>query len=374
MATPAPELVAIAEAFVLAGRVVRIAPLGNGNVNDTFHVQVAAPATGQCVTEGASGTHFVLQRLNTQVFPKPQLVMRNLQVLSNHAQQRPVVGQRWEVPRVIASRHTGEPWVETGGQFWRLLTFVNDAVTLNAITNADQARQIGRGLGLFHNLISDLPADQLADTLPGFHITPGYLVAYDQTLRSSSRNLCDRSQWCCAFVEQRRDLAPLLEVAKAAGRLQLRPIHGDPKVNNVMLCARTGIAVSLVDLDTVKPGLVHYDIGDCLRSACNRLGEEAGDGDGVCFDLVFCQAMLEGYLGAARSCLSDVDLDLIFDAARLISFELGLRFFSDHLAGDVYFRTSRPGHNLDRARVQFRLTESIEAQEAEIRAIVEALR
>jgi len=364
MAPQPPELVGIAEAFALPGRVRDIAPLGNGNVNDTFRVQV----------EGRPGRYFVLQRLNTQVLPQPRLGTHNLQVLSNHARQRPLAGQRWEVPQVIANRHTGDPWMEAGGHFWRLLTFVDNAVTVDAITTAEQARQVGRGLGLFHTLISDLPADQLADTLPGFHITPSYLAAYDQIQTSTSRQLCDRNQWCRAFVEKRRDLAPLLERAKAEGRLQLRPIHGDPKVNNVMLCANTGIAVSLVDLDTVKPGLVQYDIGDCLRSACNRLGEEAGDGEGVCFDLELCQALLEGYLGAARASLSDADLDHIYDAARLISFELGLRFFSDHLAGDAYFRTSRPGHNLDRARVQFRLTESIEAQEADIRAIVEALR
>jgi Ser/Thr protein kinase RdoA (MazF antagonist) len=362
MAAAGPELVAIAEAFALPGPVRAVAPLGNGNVNDTYRVDTA------------SGDRFVLQRLNTQVFPQPQLVMRNLQVLSDHTQQQLMAGQRWEVPQVILNRHTGEPWLEKGDQFWRLISFVNNAITVDAITTAEQARQVGRGLGLFHSMISDLPAEQLADTLPGFHITPGYLAAYDQTLQSTSIQLCDRSQWCCAFVEQRRTLAPLLEEAKAAGRLLLRPIHGDPKVNNVMLCANTGIAVSLVDLDTVKPGLVHYDIGDCLRSACNRHGEEAGDGEGVCFDLELCQAVLQGYLGAARASLSAIDLDHIFDAARLISFELGLRFFSDHLAGDAYFRTSRPGHNLDRAQVQFRLTESIEAQEAEIRAIVDALR
>jgi Ser/Thr protein kinase RdoA (MazF antagonist) len=362
MEAPAQELVAIAETFALPGPVTAIAPLGNGNVNDTYRVDTA------------SGDRFVLQRLNTAVFPEPELVMRNLQVLSEHAQQRPMAGQRWEVPRVIANRQTGEPWVKAGGQFWRLLSFINDALTVDAITTTEQARQVGRGLGLFHSLISDLPANQLADTLPGFHITPGYLAAYDQTRQSTSLQLCDRARWCGDFVERHRDLAPLLENAKAAGRLQLRPIHGDPKVNNVMLCSSTGIAVSLVDLDTVKPGLVQYDIGDCLRSACNRLGEEAGDGEGVCFDLELCEAVLQGYLGAARSYLSPADLDHIFDAARLISFELGLRFFSDHLAGDTYFRTSRPGHNLDRARVQFRLTESIEAQEAEIRAIVDALR
>lgn len=362
MGDAAPDLAAIASRFDLAAAVTAVTPLGNGNVNDTYRVDTA------------SGDRFVLQRLNTLVFPEPELVMRNLQVLSAHALRRPVPAQRWEVPRVISQRHTGQPWVRADGQFWRLISFVDDAVTLDAITHPDQARQVGRGLGLFHQLLSDLPADQLADTLPGFHITPTYLASYEQALQSTQLELGGRGRWCAAFVEQRRNLAQLLETAKAEGRLGLRPIHGDPKVNNVMLCASSGAAVSLVDLDTVKPGLVHYDIGDCLRSACNPLGEEAQHDATIHFDLDLCRAVLEGYLGAARDSLNDTDLDHIFDAARVISFELGLRFFSDHLAGDVYFRTERPGHNLDRAVVQFKLTESIEAQEQDIRAMVEELR
>ena len=368
MGASAPDLEAIASRFRLPAAVTAVTPLGNGNVNDTYRVDTA------------SGERFVLQRLNTQVFPQPELVMGNLLLLSDHAERRrngleAGSGEgRWEVPRVIANRHSGDPWVTANDQFWRLISFVDGAVTVDAIANPEQAHQVGRGLGLFHSLISDLPTDQLADTLPGFHITPGYLDAYDQTLKRAEIQLCEAGQWCAEFVEQRRQLAPVLEAAKADGRLRLRPIHGDPKVNNVMLCASTGVAVSLVDLDTVKPGLVHYDIGDCLRSACNPLGEEAGPEQAIHFDLDLCRAVLEGYLGAARDSLSDIDLDHIFDAARVISFELGLRFFSDHLAGDVYFRTERPGHNLDRAVVQFKLTESIEAQEEDIRAMVEGLR
>ena len=367
MATPAAELVALAEQFALPGPVASIAPLGNGNVNTTYRVAVRGPTP-------TAGSTYVLQRLNTQVFPEPERVMGNLQLLSDHAERHPLAGVRWQVPRVIANRQTGEPWVRDGTGFWRLITFIENTVTLEAISHGEQARQVGRGLGLFHSLISDLPADQLADTLPGFHITPAYLAAYDACRRTTTVDLCERSRWCASFIEQRRGLAPVLEQAKAAGTLRLRPIHGDPKVNNVLLCARTGEAVSLVDLDTVKPGLVQYDIGDCLRSACNPLGEEAEDSASVRFDLDLCRAVLQGYLGAARSSLSDADLDHIVPATRLISFELGLRFFSDHLAGDTYFRTNRPGHNLDRARVQFKLTESIEAQDAEIRAIVEGLR
>ena len=186
--------------------------------------------------------------------------------------------------------------------------------------------------------------------------------------------LTPQAAHCIAFIRAREHLAGVLEEAKAAGRLQLRPIHGDPKLNNVMFDGATGEAVALVDLDTIKPGLVHYDIGDCLRSGCNRLGEETDDWRSVQFDLEFCQAILEGYIGEAHRFLGPADYDHLFDAIRLIAFELGLRFFSDHLAGDHYFKTDRPGHNLQRALVQFRLTESIESQEHAIRAIVQQLR
>jgi Ser/Thr protein kinase RdoA (MazF antagonist) len=175
-------------------------------------------------------------------------------------------------------------------------------------------------------------------------------------------------------VAAREDLVPVLEEARKRGELRLRPIHGDPKVNNVLLDSHSGEAIALVDLDTVKPGLVQWDIGDCLRSACNRLGEEAADWEAVQFDPELCEALLSGYLDAARGFLDDADFAYLVPAIQLIAFELGLRFLADHLAGDTYFRTNRPGHNLERALVQFRLTESIEAQRGEIGAIVERLR
>ena len=360
------DLLAVAESFLLPGKVSRIAPLGNGNVNDTYLLEVQSG--------GATAGHFVLQKLNTRVFPQPELVMQNLEALNAHAEHHPLIGKRWEVPRLIANRHTGRPWLWAEGQFWRLQSFIEDAVTVETITNQEQARQVGRGLGLFHFLISGLSAERLADTLPGFHVTPTYLAAYDQAMLSNPLGQDDSERWCAAFVEQRRELAPILEDAKAAGLLRLRPIHGDPKINNVMLCSQTGNAVSMVDLDTVKPGLVHYDIGDCLRSACNQAGEEANGNDCINFDLDLCESILEGYLGEARTFLSETDLDHIYVSARLMSFELGLRFLNDHLAGNVYFRTTDPNHNLNRALVQFRLTESIEAQEEKIQHIVAKLR
>ena len=173
---------------------------------------------------------------------------------------------------------------------------------------------------------------------------------------------------------ERRAWAHVLEEARAQGRLRLRPIHGDPKVNNVLLDTATGQAVALVDLDTVKPGLVHYDIGDCLRSGCNPQGEETEHWEAVRFDPDLCRALLQGYLSQARGFLTAADYDHLYDAVRLIAFELGLRFFTDYLEGNVYFKARHREHNLARALVQFRLTESIESQETAIGAIIRDLR
>lgn len=368
---PQAQLVAIAGAFALPAPVARVAPLGNGNVNATYLVELA----------GGERRRYVLQKLNTHVFAQPKPLMANLAEVSAHVARRlaqmpaaPAAGRGWEMPAVLLAASGDQTWVETDGGFWRLISFIEDTVSHDTLTAVDQARELGYGLGRFHALISDLPPELLADTLPGFHVTPTYLKAYDAVLCSTDRASEPVVADCLEFVAARRSIATVLEDALGAGMLRLRPIHGDPKVNNVLLDRSSGRAVALVDLDTVKPGLVHYDIGDCLRSGCNRLGEETDDLAGVGFDLEFCEAILAGYGAAARQVLSDADLDYLYDAIRLISFELGLRFLSDYLAGDVYFRVQHPQQNLRRARVQFRLTEDIEAKEGAIRAIIERLR
>ncbi len=159
-----------------------------------------------------------------------------------------------------------------------------------------------------------------------------------------------------------------------AGTLPLRAIHGDPKVNNVLLDKATGRAVSLVDLDTVKPGLIHYDVGDCLRSSCNPLGEETEQWEQVRFEPELCRGILQGYLPHACRFLTEPETGLLYEAVRLLPFELGLRFFTDYLEGNVYFKVKHADHNLARALVQFRLAESIESQEATIRRMLAEMR
>lgn len=366
-----PPLAAIAGAFALPSPPEAITPLGSGNVNDTFLVRCQ------------SGDCFVLQRINTAVFRQPQQVMANIAALADHAGQRnwpqPEAPRRWELPQLLPCRQSGRPWLERGDEVWRLLTYVDGSISHDTVQSPEQAAEVGRALGGFHRLIHDLPCERLHDTLQGFHVTPGYLAAYDrlraeqQPVATDNLRGADEAH-CHTFIAARRRLAGTLERARERGLLQLRPIHGDPKVNNVLFDRASGRAVALVDLDTVKPGLVHYDIGDCLRSGCNPAGEETTDLETVQFDLQLARPMLQGYLELAGPFLSDADLDHIPVAAQLISFELGLRFFSDHLAGNRYFKCRHPHHNLDRALVQFRLTASIEQQLEPLRQLVAELR
>ncbi|MEO1395456.1 MAG: aminoglycoside phosphotransferase family protein [Cyanobacteria bacterium J06634_5] len=384
--TPQKILKAIAANFVVsdrpAGHISSVEPLGNGNINSTFLVTTSDAASQHSGQH--SGQRFVLQRINTQVFTQPEQVIQNMVLLNEHLSQQSEKAQksldhrRWETPQVLPTTQGKNFWKDEQGHYWRAITFVEEAQVFDTVNSCAHAREVGYGLAMFHSLISTLSAERLADTLKGFHITPQYLAHYQQ-VRQQVRQQAELSaptaavRYCLNFIEQRQAWAHVLEKAKAAGHLQLRPIHGDPKVNNMMLGA-DGKAVSLIDLDTIKPGLVHYDIGDCLRSGCNPLGEETEDWQAVVFDTDLAKAMLEGYLSLAKDFLTEQDYDYLYDAIRLIAFELGLRFFTDHLAGNVYFKVTHPAHNLHRALVQFKLTESIENQADTLKAIIENLR
>jgi Ser/Thr protein kinase RdoA (MazF antagonist) len=367
------NLFAVAEHFTPHGKVIDVRSFGNGNINDTFLVTMHAQGNAKVEK------HFVLQRINTHVFRRPDLVMCNMRTSTEHIRRRLQTaghskGRRWEMPVVLQAKDNQDHWLDTDGSFWRAISFIEGAASFDTIKDVGHAGEVGRAVGTFHSLLSDLPPERLADTLEGFHITPRYLRHYDEVLAKCSAAASPELNYCLGFVSGRRDWAHVLENARAEGRLLLRPIHGDPKVNNILMDTATMQAVGIVDLDTVKPGLVHYDIGDCLRSGCNPKGEATGEWEAVYFETDLCRAILQGYLSAAREFLTENDFDYLFDSVRLIAFELGLRFFTDHLEGNVYFKTKWPEHNLARALVQFRLTESIEAQETAIRNIIREIR
>jgi len=363
------NLATIAEQFKPNGRIIDIRRLGNGNINNTFLVTL----------DSKENNHFVLQSINARVFPRPELIMLNMRALIDHVNHRlirtpMVAGRRWELPGILIANDGQDFWHDLDGSCWRAISYIENSRSFDTVRDTDHAREVGCALGMFHSLISDLSPEKLEDTLEGFHITPRYLQQYKDVISECSADNSDEINYCMRFVNKRTALADVLEDAKAQGKLCLRPIHGDPKVDNIMIDNATGHAISIVDLDTVKPGLVHYDIGDCMRSGCNPLGEETEQFDTVFFDPDLCKAILRGYVSIANGFLSGNDYDYMYDAIRLMSFELGMRFFTDYLAGNVYFKAKHQKHNLARAIVQFKLTESIESQETAIRAIIRNLR
>lgn len=361
----------IASEFDVAGRLVRVLPNSGGNVNDTF---IAIFRTT------FSEERFVLQRLNKNVFPDPEKVIHNMKVVTEHVhsrieQEQHLSDRIWQLPRVIPTK-SGEDYIQdSGGDYWRAISLIASATAYEQIQNLEHAHEAGFVLGQFQRLISDIPTDHLTDTLPGFHITPGYLAKMDKILESAEaqarlKSSVDAEQ-CHRFISKRRDWASILEDACQNAELCIRPIHGDPKVANIMIDDETGKGTCIIDLDTVKPGLTHYDFGDCLRSCCNPAGEETQDLTRVIFDTDLCEAIVKGYMTYASSFLSEADLHYQYDSIRLLTFELGVRFFADYLAGNVYFKVTSDEQNLNRAMVQFKLCESIETRESAIHRILD---
>ena len=353
----------IALQFAFPGKILFVREYGSGNVNDTYLIRVNLDKDTK---------DFILQRLNPRVFPEPQRIMHNLRVLEEHVRPKLLAHpeQRWEMPSIVPARNGADYYRDRAGALWRAQIFIAGTESFDTIQNESQAEEAGRGLGFFHALIHDLPAHQLHDTLPGFHVTPDYLNQYAALATTPPRpDSSAEALFCHHFIAERKEAAEVLEAAHLRGELRLCPIHGDPKPANFLFARDTCRVLSLIDLDTVKPGLLHYDLGDCLRSCCNPGGEDTPLAK-VSFNLAYCAAILRGYLPQVAPFFSPYDYHYIYDAVRLLAFELGLRFFSDHLAGDVYFKIRKPDQNLHRAMVQFALCQSIEAQESEIRKIV----
>lgn len=362
----------IAPHFDVPGRLVTVQSLGHGNVNDTYRAIFRTTF---------DETQFVLQRISTAVFPAPEKVMANIKAITEHSHRKieeeaDKADRIWQLPRIIKTRDGHDFYWAEDRQPWRALTLISSANCYEKIEAPELAFEAGQVLGHFQRLISDFPVDQLEDTLPGFHITPGYLRQFDTVLQSprakSRLAASSEARRIARFIEDRRAFASILEDACAAGKLRIRPIHGDPKISNVMIDDFSGKGTSIVDLDTVKPGLIHYDFGDAVRSTCNQAGEETTDLEEVVLDLDLLTAFVRGYLREASSFLTEHDHAYLFESIRLIAFELGLRFYTDYLAGNVYFKVKDDLQNLNRARVQMRLCESIEAREPAIRRILES--
>ena len=369
------ELTILVNKFNIKGRLVSLTPFGNGNINDTF-----LAIYRNTFTE----TQVVLQKVNRNVFPEPKVIMDNMHEVTRHCHEKLEADSKsgrddrvWQMPRIVKAKNSLDYVEDEKGDVWRVITKIMSAHAFDLAQGPEHAMECGAVLGHFHYLISDMDPACITDPLPGFHITSGYLKKYDKTLvTKGAKELLGASveaKRLAKFVEERRDLALCLEKAQKKGELVKRMFHGDPKVNNIMIDDVTGKGTAMIDLDTVSPGLIHMDFGDALRSIGNPAGEEETNLAKVVFDEDLCMAFCKGYMREAGAFLTPADREYLFDSIRLLPFELGIRFFQDYLAGNVYFKTTQPEQNLNRARVQFRLCESIEARERSIRAVLKKL-
>ncbi len=361
-----PDLAAVVRAFPLLGRFVEGAPYGSGHINDTFAV---------VLDQAGTRVRYILQRVNERVFKNVPALMENIARVTAHATQRALersgdndAGRR---ALTLVPARDGLPYHRDGdGGWWRCYLFIEQARTYDIVGSPRQAAAAARAFGEFQRLLVDLPGQRLHETIPNFHHTRSRFQAFQAALAADAHNRAASARAAIAFALQHESLVDVLLDLHARGEVPERVTHNDTKFNNVMLDDATQEAVCVIDLDTVMPGLALYDFGDMVRSATNAAAEDERDLAQAQSRLPIFEALVEGYLSSARPFLNAAEVAHLAVSGTVITFEIGLRFLTDFLTGDVYFKTKRPGHNLDRAANQFALVRSIEAQRTTMEAVV----
>ena len=364
----------IGDQFAISGDFLYGEELRNGHINTTYRACYQ--------TEDGHEDRYILQRINDYVFKDPAQVMRNVEKVTRHItwkllrRRRNAAGQTLTLyPARGGRNYITLP--EEGGM-WRCYNNIEDTHTYDVVENTRQAYQAGYAFGSFQDLISDMNPEDIKESIPDFHNTP---KRYQNLEASAAADVKGRLAACTAEMELVRSWAPefsRLTDMQARGEIPTRITHNDTKINNVMLDAETDAAVCVIDLDTVMPGLVLYDFGDMVRTATCMASEDEEDLSKVVMQMPFFESLAEGYLDAAHEFLTPAEVDNLAFAGWLITTEIGIRFLTDYLDGDLYFRTEKPEHNLIRARNQFKLAQSIRRNlpemEKYIRRLVRAYR
>ena len=355
------ELCRILLNYDLVGGVVATAPLKTGQINTTYVVHVE--------TNGGLRRRFVLQQVNQRVFKNVPALMENLTRVTAHLRQKAEAGDGGKVLSVVDTK-TGASCVQDEfGEWWRLFHFIDGAHTVDKVTNESQAREAARAFGKFQSQLADLGGPRLHETIVNFHHTPTRVAALRAAIAADPLLRAAEVQREIEFALQREPESHVLLQLLAAGKLAEQVAHNDTKINNVMLDVLTDRAVAVVDLDTVMPGLALYDFGDLVRASTSSTAEDDPEPKNMHIVLPLFAALVEGWLEAGAA-PTEVERKHLPFAGKLIAYETGVRFLTDYLQGDVYFKVHHPAHNLHRARTQFALVKSIEEQAAAMDEIV----
>jgi Ser/Thr protein kinase RdoA (MazF antagonist) len=351
--------------FSLPGSLLYAERFGSGHINDTY-----VASYDQAGTRG----RYILQRVNHEVFKNVPELMENISRVTAHIESKIPANEIRRVPSLHLTVD-GLPFHQTPqGDFWRVYRYVEGARTYDAVEDPRQAYEAARMFGQFQQSLADLPGGRLHETIPHFHDTPRRL---QNLRRAAEQDVAGRRREVIAeldFALMREGEASRLIDLVAQGEIPERVTHNDTKLSNVMLDEQTGEGVCVIDLDTVMPGLSLYDFGDLVRFAANTAAEDETDLEKIDVSLKIFEAIVEGYVAGAGNILTDAEWDHLVFAAKLMTYEVGIRFLTDYLEGDMYFKTRHPKHNLERARNQMRLVDRIEAANGALQAIVRRCR
>ncbi len=352
----------IASNFQIRDEFVKAEPFGSGHINDTYKVVYSVDGKNE---------KYIFQKINTKVFRKPECLMENVSRVLIHSAEK--LKEKPDAERRcihLIPAKDGKMFYFDGENCWRSYRFIDDACTFNILETEEQAYQAAKAFGEFQMLLADLPGGRLHETIPNFHNTPARLFDFDEAVIRDVAGRVEQAASEIRFVQEHRWMAPVLLDMMKKGEIPERVTHNDTKLNNVLLDNKTGEGICVLDLDTVMPGLSLYDFGDLVRTSVSPAAEDETDLSLVMVRINIFRMLVKGYLDGAQGCLTAKEIEMLPFAGMLITFEQGLRFLTDYLNGDNYYKIKRDHHNLDRCRNQFMLVKRLREQEKKLNKIV----
>jgi Ser/Thr protein kinase RdoA (MazF antagonist) len=364
-----PDINHILSMFMFEGEFVHAEPHGYGHIHDTYLTTFRE--------ENGGTRRYILQKVNQYVFKDPLGLMKNIQAVTSHLREkiRQAGGDpERETLNLLPTVDGKYLYQSESGEVWRGYFFIENAQTYQVPQNPTQVYHDGKAYGNFQKLLSDFPTDHLIETIPDFHNTPKRFQNLIEAIQRDPLQRARDAEAEITFAMQREGDASLLVDKLAVGEFPQRVTHNDTKFNNVMIDDDTGEGICVIDLDTVMPGLSGYDFGDAIRSIANKGAEDEGNFDKVGVDLGHFESFTRGFLEATRDFLSPAETELLPLSARMMTLENSIRFLTDYLEGDVYYKTAYANHNLVRCRSQFKLVEDMEEKMGEMNRLVERCR
>lgn len=357
MAKTKEQLLEILSNFDLKEKVVSAEPFGNGHINDTLKV----------TTENGE-PKYVLQRINHLIFTNVDMLQNNIQVVTSHIRKKLEAKGETDIDRKVLTflpTKDGKLYYSDGNSYWRVCLFIPNSKSYEEVT-PELSYEAGKAFGDFQTMLADLPEGSLGETIPNFHNMEFRLQQFHDAIRSNAAGRLEEVKDLVDEIEKRAEAMCIQERLYREGKLKKRTNHCDTKVNNILFDANSDQVLCVIDLDTVMPGFVLSDIGDFIRTAGNTGAEDDENLDNVNVNIPIFQAYTKGYMEKAKAFLTPIEIRMLPYGGRLLTYMQTVRFLTDYLNGDIYYKIHSPKHNLIRAKAQFKLLQSLEAHAAEM--------